>query len=75
MSLAGLLLVGGALGDRYGRRRVFVIGVVWFAVASLVCAVAPDVGVAHRGASPAGCRGALLTPGSLAILQASFGQG
>jgi EmrB/QacA subfamily drug resistance transporter len=72
VSLAGLLLVGGALGDRYGRRRVFVIGVVWFAVSSLACALAPDAGVLIAGRALQGVGGALLTPGSLAILQASF---
>jgi EmrB/QacA subfamily drug resistance transporter len=72
VSLAGLLLVGGALGDRYGRRRVFVIGVVWFAVSSLVCALAPVIGVLIAGRALQGVGGALLTPGSLAILQASF---
>ena len=72
ISLAGLLLVGGALGDRYGRRRVFVIGVVWFALSSLVCALAPDAGSLIAGRALQGIGGALLTPGSLAILQASF---
>ena len=72
LALAGLLLVGGALGDRYGRRRVFVIGVVWFAVTSLVCAVAPNSGVLIGARALQGVGGALLTPGSLAILQASF---
>src|SRR5919199_148977 len=41
--LAALILLGGSLGDRFGRQRVFVIGVVWFAVASLVCGVAPNI--------------------------------
>jgi len=72
ISLAGLLLVGGALGDRYGRRRIFIIGVVWFALASLACAIAPDAGVLIAGRTLQGVGGALLTPGSLAILQASF---
>src|SRR3984957_791363 len=72
VSLAGLLLVGGALGDRYGRRRVFVIGVVWFALASLLCALAPDAGLLIGGRGWQGVGGALLPPGSLAILQASF---
>ncbi len=72
VTLAGLLLVGGALGDRYGRRRVFVIGVVWFAASSLVCALAPVAGVLIAGRALQGVGGALLTPGSLAILQASF---
>jgi EmrB/QacA subfamily drug resistance transporter len=72
LTLAALILLGGSLGDRFGRRRVFRIGVVWFAAASLLCAVAPSVGllVAARGLQ--GIGGALLTPGSLAIVQASF---
>ena len=45
LTLAGLLLLGGTLGDSYGRRKVFVIGVVWFAVASLLCGLAPTAGV------------------------------
>src|ERR1700682_5588489 len=43
LSLAGLILLGGALGDRYGRRRVFLVGVMWFALASLLCAIAPSI--------------------------------
>jgi MFS family permease len=43
LTLAGLILLAGSLGDRYGRRRVFVLGVVWFAVASALCAAAVDV--------------------------------
>ena len=42
LTLAGLLLLGGSLGDRYGRRRLFVVGILWFAVASLMCAIAPS---------------------------------
>src|SRR5256714_1328001 len=72
LTLAGLLLVAGALGDRYGRRRVFVVGVVWFALASLVCAVAPTAAVLIAARALQGVGAALLTPGSLAILQASF---
>ncbi|PRH76064.1 MFS transporter, partial [Streptomyces solincola] len=45
LTLASLILVGGALSDRLGRRRVFVVGIVWFAVASLLCGVAPDAGL------------------------------
>src|SRR5712691_4230871 len=45
LTLAGLLLLGGTLGDSYGRRKVFVIGIVWFAIASLLCGLAPSVGV------------------------------
>jgi len=72
LALAGLLLAGGALGDRYGRRRMFSVGVVWFAVASLLCAVAPSAPVLIAARVLQGVGGALLTPGSLAILQASF---
>jgi EmrB/QacA subfamily drug resistance transporter len=72
LSLAGLLLVGGALGDRFGRRLVFVVGAVCFAATSLVCAVAPDAGVLITGRALQGVGAALLTPGSLAILRASF---
>jgi MFS family permease len=42
LTLAGLLLLGGSLGDRYGRQRLFVFGILWFAVPSLICAIAPD---------------------------------
>ena len=72
LTLAGLLLLGGTLGDSYGRRKLFVIGTVWFAVASLLCGVAPDAGVLIAARALQGVGGALLTPGSLAILQASF---
>ncbi len=72
LTLAGLLLLGGTLGDSYGRRKVFAIGVVWFAVASLLCGVAPTAGVLIAARALQGVGGALLTPGSLAILQASF---
>jgi EmrB/QacA subfamily drug resistance transporter len=72
LTLAGLLLLGGTLGDRYGRRRVLVLGTVWFALASLLCGVAPNVTVLILARALQGIGGALLTPGSLAILQASF---
>ena len=72
LSLASLILIGGSLGDRLGRRRVFVVGVVWFAVASLLCGIAPNVGSLVAARALQGVGGALLTPGSLAILQASF---
>jgi EmrB/QacA subfamily drug resistance transporter len=72
LTLAGLLLLGGTLGDSYGRRRMFVIGTVWFAIASLLCGLAPDVAVLIAARALQGVGGALLTPGSLAILQASF---
>lgn len=72
LTLAGLLLLGGALGDRYGRRRVFVIGVVWFGLASLLCGLAPNIITLIAARALQGIGGALLTPGSLAILEASF---
>jgi EmrB/QacA subfamily drug resistance transporter len=72
LSLAGLILLGGSLGDRAGRRRVFLIGVVWFALASALCGAAPDIAVLIGARVLQGIGGALLTPGSLAIIQASF---
>jgi EmrB/QacA subfamily drug resistance transporter len=72
LTLAGLLLVAGALGDRYGRRRVFVVGVVWFALASLLCGLAPNAGVLIAARTLQGVGAALLTPSSLAILEATF---
>ncbi|MEV6302798.1 MFS transporter [Actinoplanes sp. NPDC051861] len=72
LTLAGLLLVAGALGDRYGRRRVFSIGIVWFAVASLLCAVAWNTESLIAARALQGVGAALLTPGSLAILEAVF---
>jgi EmrB/QacA subfamily drug resistance transporter len=72
LTLAGLLLVAGALGDRYGRRKVFAIGIIWFALASALCALAPDAGTLIAARAVQGIGAALLTPGSLAILQASF---
>ncbi len=72
LTLAGLILLGGALGDRFGRRRVFLIGVTWFALASALCGLAPDIGVLIGARALQGIGGALLTPGSLAIIQATF---
>jgi len=72
LTLAGFLLLGGALGDRFGRRRAFLTGVVWFAGASLLCAVAPNSMVLIGARALQGLGAALLTPGSLAILEASF---
>lgn len=72
LTLAAFLLLGGSLGDRYGRRRVFSFGVIWFAAASALCGVAPSAGMLIAARALQGVGGALLTPGSLAILQASF---
>ncbi|CAN5337407.1 MFS transporter [soil metagenome] len=72
LTLAAFILLGGTLGDRFGRRRVFVVGVVWFAVASLLCGLAPDVPALVAARLLQGIGGALLTPGSLAILSSSI---
>jgi EmrB/QacA subfamily drug resistance transporter len=72
LSLASLILLGGSLGDRFGRRRVFLIGVAWFAAASLLCGLAPDIDTLIAARVLQGVGGALLTPGSLAIIEASF---
>jgi EmrB/QacA subfamily drug resistance transporter len=72
LTLAGLILLGGSLGDRIGRRRIFLTGVVWFALASVLCGLAPGIGVLIAARALQGIGGALLSPGSLAIIQASF---
>ena len=72
LTLASLILLGGSLSDRLGRRRVFVAGVVWFAVASLLCGLAMNVEMLIVARALQGVGGALLTPGSLAIISASF---
>jgi EmrB/QacA subfamily drug resistance transporter len=72
LTLASLILLGGSLGDRLGRRRVFQVGVILFTLASLLCAVAPSVELLIFARLVQGIGGALLTPGSLAIIEASF---
>ncbi|MCW2814208.1 MAG: major facilitator transporter [Nocardioides sp.] len=72
LTLASFILLGGTLGDRFGRRRVFVVGVVWFAVASLACGLAQDVTTLIAARAVQGVGAALLTPGSLALLQVTF---
>lgn len=72
LALASLILLGGSLGDRLGRRRVFLLGVAWFAAASVLCAVAPNVWTLVAARALQGIGGALLTPGSLAIISATF---
>ncbi|MGI3780622.1 MAG: MFS transporter, partial [Janthinobacterium lividum] len=72
LTLAALILLGGVLGDRLGRRRIFLVGVVWFAVASALCALSPSTEVLIAARALQGVGGALLTPGSLAIISSSF---
>jgi len=72
LTLASLILLGGSLGDRFGRRFIFLIGTVWFALASLLCAVAPTIGVLVAARALQGVGAALLTPVSLAILQTTL---
>ncbi len=72
LSLASLILLGGALGDRYGRRKVFVVGTIWFALASLACGLAPTAELLIVARILQGAGGALLTPGSLAMIQGAF---
>ncbi len=70
--LASLVLVGGALGDRLGRRAVFSTGVVMFALASAACGAAPGIGLLIAARAVQGAGAALLVPGSLALITASF---
>jgi EmrB/QacA subfamily drug resistance transporter len=70
--LASLLLVGGSLGDRYGRRRIFIYGVLLFAVASTGCGFAPSISLLLLARGAQGVGAAMLVPGSLALISASF---
>jgi EmrB/QacA subfamily drug resistance transporter len=70
--LAALLLVGGALGDRFGLRRIFLTGVALFAASSVWCGFAPDVGQLIAGRAIQGVGGAMLVPNSLALISAYF---
>src|SRR5882757_3429593 len=72
LTLASLILLGGSLGDRLGRRLIFQVGIALFTLASLLCAVAPTVELLIFARLIQGIGGALLTPGSLAIIEASF---
>jgi EmrB/QacA subfamily drug resistance transporter len=72
--LSALLLVGGSLGDRFGRRRVFLIGVIGFAAASAWCGLAPGIGQLIAARAVQGVAASLLVPGSLALLSSSFDQ-
>src|SRR4051812_3843870 len=72
VTLTAFLLFGGALGDRFGRRKIFLAGLVSFALTSVACAVAPDATVLAIARAFQGAAGALLVPGSLAIIGSSF---
>lgn len=72
LPLAALVLLGGSLGDRYGRRRVYLIGVGWFTAASVLCGLAPGVGWLVAARALQGVGSALMTPGSLALLQSTL---
>ncbi len=72
LPLSALLLLGGALGDHYGRRRLLLIGTSIFAAASLVCALAPSLNVLLAARGVQGVGAALLLPNSLALLNAAY---
>ena len=72
IALSSLIVLGGSLGDQYGRRRIFVMGAVGFSVTSVLCALAPNVEVLVAARVLQGAAGAMMVPGSLAILEASF---
>jgi EmrB/QacA subfamily drug resistance transporter len=74
LALAALVLLGGALGDRYGRRRIFIVGVLWFTASSVLCGLSTDVGMLMTVRALQGVGAALLIPGSLALLQSSFAE-
>src|SRR5690349_4252719 len=71
--LAALILLGGSLGDHYGRKKVFGLGIALFAAASFCCGIAPYTGFLIAARAVQGVGGALMVPGSLAIISASFG--
>src|SRR5213596_3563715 len=70
--LGALILIGGSLGDQFGRKRIFLIGVVWFTAASVWCGVAPSSLILIIGRALQGIGAAFLVPGSLAIISATF---
>jgi EmrB/QacA subfamily drug resistance transporter len=72
LTLGSLILVGGSLGDIFGERRVFTLGVAGFGVVSILCAVAPSIEVLVAGRALQGVFGALLTPSALAVIVSSF---
>ena len=72
LPLSALLLLGGAAGDKFGRRRLFLAGIAIFALASALCALAPSLALLHAGRVLQGAASAMLMPNSLAILGAAF---
>src|SRR3954466_11517152 len=72
LATVSLLLVGGALGDQFGRRRIYELGLIGFGITSALCAIAPTSEIRVAGRALQGMTGALLVPGSLAILAATF---
>lgn len=75
LTLASLILLAGWLSDRWGRRRVFLAGLIWFTLASVLCAAAPGIGWLIAARAVQGIGGALMTPASLAIIEAAFQPG
>ena len=72
LALVSLLMVGGALGDQFGRRRMFILGLIGFGVTSVLCAAAPTTEILIASRALQGFAGALLVPGSLAIIASTF---
>src|SRR5713101_9674974 len=75
LTLASLILLAGSLSDRWGRRRVFLAGLGCFTLASVLCAAAPSIGWLIAARAVQGIGGALMTPASLAIIEAAFQPG
>ena len=75
LTLGSLILIGGSLGDLFGERRVFAIGVCAFGVASLACALAPSIAALVAARALQGVAGALLVPSSLAVIVDTFSEG